>query len=102
MSRVKTAGQKQKASTVNSIAKWHSFGVGIRKWEPRGRNLKGMRGLRHLLALRPAEPLYAADYASLRKNEPSLPLGVSRVTDSKCIDWYSVPKELILQSWHNL
>ena len=33
--------------------------------------------MRHLLALRPAEPLNAADYASLRKLAPLSPLGFS-------------------------
>ena len=59
--------------------------------KPRGRNLKGrgkrayarMRNRRHSKALQDAEPTSAAI--------PSLPLGVSRDTNTKCIDWYSVP-----------
>ena len=60
--------QTQKVSCVIAIAKWRSAGVRIRKREPRGRNLKGRGG-----------------------TEPSLPLGVSRVTNTKFINSDSVP-----------
>ena len=56
---------------VNAIAKWHSLGERIRKREPRGRNLKGRGG-----------------------TAPSLPLGVSRDTDTKLITSYSEPEKL--------
>ena len=59
---------------VNAIAKWHSDGEGIRKREPRGRNLKGRGG-----------------------TAPSLPLGVSRDTDTKLINSDSVPEKLIFE-----
>ena len=59
---------------VNAIAKWHSDGEGIRKREPRGRNLKGRGG-----------------------TAPSLPLGVSRDTDTKLINSDSVSEKLIFE-----
>ena len=59
---------------VNAIAKWHSDGEGIRKREPRGRNLKGRGG-----------------------TAPSLPLGVSRDTGTKLINSDSVSEKLTLE-----
>ena len=78
---------------VNAIAKWHLLGERIRKREPRGRNLKGrgerayarMRNRRHSKALQDAEPTSAAN--------PSLPLGVSRDTDTKLINSDSVSEK---------
>ena len=62
--------------------------------KPRGRKLKGrgerayarMRNRRHSKALQDAEPTSAA--------KPSLPLGVSRDTDTKLINSDSVPEKL--------
>ena len=59
---------------VNAIAKWHSDGEGIRKSD-----------LRRFVALQDAEPTSAAN--------PSLPLGVSRDTNTKLINSDSEPEE---------